>query len=118
MEAIGEFKVMISGAPAQYGRTSGGVQTYTTKAGTNNWHGGVFDLFHNTVLDANTWFNNLNNKPTPSDMKNEYGVLLGGPVWIPHLYDGHNRTFFFFSSGSTGRLWAIRTSSPFLHRRT
>jgi hypothetical protein len=99
VEAIGEFKVMISGAPAQYGRSSGGVQTYTTKAGTNTWHGGVFDLFHNTALDANTWFNRLNHKPTPSDLKNEYGVLLGGPLWIPHIYDGHNRTFFFFSWG-------------------
>jgi hypothetical protein len=107
VEAIGEFKVMISGAPAQYGRTSSGVQIYATKAGTNQWHGGVFDLFHNTALDANTWFNNLSiarngrsaQNRTPSDMKNEYGVLLGGPILIPHIYDGRNKSFFFFSWG-------------------
>lgn len=107
VEAIGEFKVIISGIPAQYGRTTSGIQSYTTKSGTNEWHGGIFDLYHNTALDANTWFNNLSiaqsgktaANSTPSDTKNEYGVLLGGPVRIPHVYDGRNKTFFFFSWG-------------------
>jgi hypothetical protein len=95
VEATGEFKVLISGIPAQYGRTTGGVQSYSSKSGTNSFHGGAFELFRNTVLDANGWFNNGN--PTPPDKKNNYGVLLGGPVWIPHVYDGRNKTFFFFT---------------------
>ncbi len=105
VEATGEFKVLIGGIPAQYGRTTGGVQSYSSKSGTNSFHGGVFELFRNTVLDANTWFNNLNraqNGPsagnqTPADKKNNYGVLLGGPVWIPKVYNGRDKTFFFFA---------------------
>jgi hypothetical protein len=105
VEATGEFKVLVGGIPAQYGRTTGGVQSYSSKSGTNSFHGGAFELFRNTALDANTWFNNLSiaqNGPsssnvTPADKKNNYGVLLGGPVWIPKVYDGRNKTFFFFA---------------------
>jgi hypothetical protein len=105
VEATGEFKVLIGGIPAQYGRTTGGVQSYTSKSGTNSFHGGAFELFRNTVLDANTWFNNLNRaqdgpnsgNQTPADKKNNYGVLLGGPVWIPKVYNGRDKTFFFFA---------------------
>jgi Carboxypeptidase regulatory-like domain len=105
VEATGEFKVLIGGIPAQYGRTTGGVQSYASKSGTNSFHGGAFELFRNTDLDANTWFNNLsraqngsnNGNATPADKKNNYGVLLGGPVWIPKVYDGRNKTFFFFA---------------------
>ncbi|WP_158748260.1 carboxypeptidase-like regulatory domain-containing protein [Acidobacterium sp. S8] len=105
VEATGEFKVLVGGIPAQYGRTTGGVQSYSSKSGTNDFHGGAFELFRNTALDANTWFNNLSraqNGPnagneTPADKKNNYGVLLGGPIWIPKVYDGRNKTFFFFA---------------------
>ncbi len=105
VEATGEFKVLVGGIPAQYGRTTGGVQTYASKSGTNSFHGGAFELFRNTDLDANNWFNNLSiaqngvnaSNVTPADKKNEYGGLLGGPVWIPKLYDGRGKTFFFFS---------------------
>jgi hypothetical protein len=105
VEATGEFKVLIGGIPAQYGRTTGGVQSYASKSGTNSFHGGAFELFRNTVLDANTWFNNLNRaqngssagNQTPADKKNNYGVLLGGPVWIPKVYNGRDKTFFFFA---------------------
>jgi hypothetical protein len=105
VEATGEFKVLVGGIPAEYGRTTGGVQTYASKQGTNSFHGGAFELFRNTDLDANTWFNNLSTAQngknsgnvTPADKKNEYGMLLGGPVWIPKVYNGKNKTFFFFS---------------------
>jgi hypothetical protein len=105
VEATGEFKVLVGGIPAQYGRTTGGVQSYASKSGANAFHGGAFELFRNTDLDANTWFNNLSiaqngknaGNATPADKKNNYGVLLGGPVWIPKVYDGRNRTFFFFT---------------------
>jgi hypothetical protein len=104
VEATGEFKVLVGGIPAQYGRTTGGVQTYASKSGTNSFHGGAFELFRNTDLDANTWFNNLSiaqngknsGNVTPADKKNEFGLLLGGPVWIPKVYDGRDKSFFFF----------------------
>jgi len=105
VEATGEFKVLVGGIPATYGRTTGGVQSYSSKSGTNAFHGGAFELYRNTALDANTWFNNLSRaenganagNATPADNKNNYGVLLGGPVWIPKVYDGRNKTFFFFA---------------------
>ena len=105
VEATGEFKVLVGGIPAEYGRTTGGVQTYASKAGTNAYHGGAFELFRNTDLDANTWFNKLSiaqggknpGNATPADKKNEFGLLLGGPIRIPKLYDGRNKSFFFFS---------------------
>ena len=85
-------------------------RSFTTNSGTNQFHGGAFDILRNTVLDANSWFNDLEratgNGPgtanydlyaTPKDIKNDYGGSLGGPVWIPKIYNGRNRTFFFFA---------------------
>jgi hypothetical protein len=75
-------------------------------SGTNQYHGKVYDLFHNTALNANNWWNNLQAGAHPADaelykrpvdMKNEYGLTFGGPVSVPHLYNGHNRTFGFYS---------------------
>ena len=105
VEAIQEFKVTTSSIPAEFGRTTGGVESFTTKSGGNAYHGSVFEIFKNEDLDANTWFNNgylsqTPHSPTfqrPSDKKNDYGVNLGGPVRIPRLSDGRNRSFFFFS---------------------
>ncbi|WP_446743253.1 carboxypeptidase regulatory-like domain-containing protein [Silvibacterium acidisoli] len=110
VEALQEFKVLTATPPAQYDRTTGGVRSFTTRSGTNSFHGSAYDFLRNTVLDANTWFNDLQratNAPagspgyatyaTPSEQKNDYGVSLGGPVIIPHLYDGRNKTFFYFA---------------------
>ncbi len=106
VDAIGEFKVITSTLPAEFGRTTGGIESFSTKAGTNSYHGSAYDIFRNTALDANTWGNDYalsqnpaNRSPfqTPLDRQNDYGGTLGGPVIIPHLYNGKDRTFFFFS---------------------
>ncbi len=110
VEAISEFKVTNSTPAAEYGRTTGGIESFTTKSGTNQYHGSAFDLFRNDALDANSWFNNgfkayyqsigdptEANYNRPSDKKNDYGGSLGGPVTIPHLYNGKDKTFFFFA---------------------
>ena len=110
VEAIREFRVITSTIPAEYGRTTGGVESFITKSGTNAFHGTAYDIFRNEDLDANGWFNNhylLTCAPgdsacrdrfqRPRDRKNDYGVNLGGPVWIPKLYNGKDKTFFFFN---------------------
>src|ERR1700734_1191666 len=91
---------------AEFGRTTGGLANYKTRSGSNAYHGAVFDYYKNAALDGNNWFNNgylaLNPSEAellkrPPDTKNNYGVSLGGPVRIPGLYDGHDKTFFLFS---------------------
>jgi hypothetical protein len=110
IEAVNEFHVSLSGLPAELGRTTGGLANFNTKSGTNDYHGAVFDIYKNAALDANNWFNNgyLAETPEsdvaardslqrPADTKNDYGVTLGGPVRIPHVYNGTDKTFFFFA---------------------
>jgi hypothetical protein len=97
VEALQEFKVTTSTVPAEFGRTTGGVESFTTKSGTNTFHGTAFDIFRNDALNANEWFNNFHGAPRDIDKKNDYGGSLGGPVWIPKIYNGRDKTFFFFS---------------------
>ncbi|MFZ0815920.1 MAG: carboxypeptidase-like regulatory domain-containing protein, partial [Candidatus Sulfotelmatobacter sp.] len=106
VESIQEFHVDISGMSAEFGRTTGGLANYKTRSGTNSYHGTAFDYYKNAVLDGNNWFNNgyIALNPTesellkrPPDTKNNWGVSLGGPLRIPGVYDGHDKTFFLFS---------------------
>ncbi len=103
VEALNEFKVTTSTVPAEFGRTSGGVESFTTKSGVNAFHGTAFDILRNDKLDANSWTNNHHAGtvddaivPKPRDHQNDFGGSLGGPIWIPKLYNGRNRSFFFF----------------------
>ena len=111
VEAISEFKVTTSTPAAEFGRTTGGIENFVTKSGGNQYHGTVYDIFRNEVLNANSWFNNgyqafyrsqgnaaqAANFNRPNDKQNDYGGNLGGPVVIPHIYNGHDKTFFFFN---------------------
>ncbi|MBV8073379.1 MAG: TonB-dependent receptor, partial [Acidobacteriaceae bacterium] len=108
VDALQEFRVETETPPAQFGRTTGAVRSFTTHSGANAFHGSGFDILRNKDFDANTYFNNLGLDTCttaacrdlyarPKDTKNDYGISLGGPVWIPHVYDGRNKTFFFFT---------------------
>jgi len=97
VEVLTEFRVLTSTFSSAYGRTSGGVESFSTKSGGNAFHGTGFDILHNDKLNANTWGNNFNHSPKPRDHQNDFGGSLGGPVWIPKVYNGHDKTFFFFS---------------------
>lgn len=71
------------------------------RSGTNQYHGSAYDYFVNEVLDAGTPFTVQPNSPNehirPAARRNDYGATFGGPVFIPKLYNGHDRTFFFFN---------------------
>ncbi len=97
VEALSEFKVLTSTIPAEFGRTTGGVESFATKSGTNTYHGTAFDLLRNDKLNANSWNNNFNGSPKPRDHQNDFGGSLGGPIRIPRLFNGRDKAFFFFS---------------------
>jgi Carboxypeptidase regulatory-like domain len=112
VEAIREFKITTGIPEAEYGREEGGIESFVTKSGANRYHGTAFDIIKNPALDANTWFNDgdlvanctsANNTPQctglyakPADTQNDYGVTLGGPASIPHIFNGTDKLFFFF----------------------
>jgi hypothetical protein len=139
VEALTEFKVTTSTPSAEFGHTSGGVESFTTKSGTNSFHGSGFELWRNEILDAQPWGNDYNNSLAdyenaqinawnsnpanagnqaalvalirkPRDRQNDFGGSLGGPVWIPRVYNGHDKTFFFFA-WEQYRNWAGLTNS-------
>jgi hypothetical protein len=97
VEAVTEFKLQTSTFAAEFGRTGGGFANVATKSGTDEFHGGIYDLLKNKVFDANSWQNNHLGNPKPTDTQNDFGGFGGGPVFIPKLYDGRGKTFWFFS---------------------
>jgi Carboxypeptidase regulatory-like domain/TonB-dependent Receptor Plug Domain len=99
-----EFKVESDNLSAEYGRFGGGVINVTTKSGTNQLHGTAFEFLRNSVLDANDYIDKSKNVAIPPFIMNQYGGVLGGPVILPKLYHGRNRTFFFGDYEGTSRI--------------
>lgn len=97
VDALQEFRVQSSTYSAEFGRSPGGQFSFVTRAGTNFLHGSAFDYLRNNFFDANDWFNAHYGKPTPALRQNDFGGTAGGPISIPHLYEGRNKTFFFAS---------------------
>jgi hypothetical protein len=102
-DSVEEFKVQTSNTGADWGKFSGGVMNFSTKSGTNDLHGELYEYLRNRVLNANDPFNKAHelqngqpNKPG-SFTQNQFGANAGGPLWIPHAYDGRDKTFWFFS---------------------
>jgi hypothetical protein len=95
VDALQEFRVQSSTYSAEYGRSPGGQFSLLSRSGTNMPHGSAYDYLRNNFFDANDWFNDHYEDPEPALHQNDFGGTLGGPVWIPHLYDGRNRSFFF-----------------------
>ena len=97
VDAITEFRVTTSTFAAEYGRTGGGFVNVASKSGSDQFHGGVYDLLKNKAFDANSWQNNHLGNAKPVDTQNDFGGYGGGPVIIPKIYDGRGKTFWFFS---------------------
>lgn len=100
-EQFGEFKLLTGTYSSEYGRFGGGVEVFITKSGTNDLHGGAFWNLRRDIFNAAGYNVNRNpaNKPgfRPKERFNEAGAVIGGPVWIPKVYDGRNKTFWYFT---------------------
>ena len=96
IDAIQEFKVVSHTDNAEFGGVLGGVVNVVTKSGTNELHGAAWEYVRNTAFDANPFcFENQTCSPKPFYHQNQFGASGGGPVLIPKLYNGRNKTFFF-----------------------
>src|SRR6185369_7996160 len=100
VDAIEEVAFQTSNYAAEFGTTGSVLMNFTMKSGTNQYHGTGYDYFVNEFLNAgNPYTVNTSGKGKvrPAARRNDFGGTLGGPVYIPKIYDGHNKTFFFFN---------------------
>lgn len=98
VDAIEEFSLQTSNFSAEFSQVGGGLYNFTTKSGTNQFHGGGYEYLTNEDLDAfRPYFTPTVPNTNPRSRKNDFGGTIGGPVWIPKIYNGRNKTFFFFS---------------------
>jgi hypothetical protein len=95
VDAIQEFKVQTSDFSAEFGRSGAAVLNATIKSGTNSLHGAAWEFFRNDHLDAADYFENAGGVPKGALRQNQFGFSAGGPVVLPHLFDGRNKVFFF-----------------------
>lgn len=102
-EAIAEFKVITNGLSAEYGRLSGGAVQVISRSGTNDFHGSIYEFFRNDKLNANDWNSNRFGRAKGVFHDNVFGGTFGGPVRIPKLYNGRDKTFFFLNYEGTRR---------------
>lgn len=96
-ETVQEVRFITNNFSAEYGRSAGGIVAAAGKTGANLVHGSAYDYFKNDKLNANSWNNNRNSVLRGRQRHNEYGFTLSGPVYIPKVYNGRNKTFFFFN---------------------
>ena len=96
-DAIAEFKTLRGQYSAEFGRNASGQIDVVTKSGANAIHGSAYEYIRNDYLDANGYLNNLLHTRIPKYRYNDFGFSFGGPVYIPKVYNGHNKTFFFVS---------------------
>lgn len=97
VDDLQEFRVQSSTYSAEYGRNPGGQFSFDTKSGTNQWHGTGYEYLRNGVFDANDWFNDYFELKPPALRQNDFGGTMGGPLTLPEIYDGKDKTFFFVS---------------------
>lgn len=99
VESIQEFTLQTSNFAAEFGQVGGGLFNFTSRGGTNEFHGSAYGYFANEALNAGMPFTDdrQGHHLRPKVRRQDFGFSVGGPVWIPKVYDGRNRTFFFFN---------------------
>lgn len=90
VEALTEFTIDTNGFKAEYGQAGGGTMTFASKSGTNDFHGSVYDFLRNDAMDARAFFA----AKRGVYRQNDFGFFAAGPVWVPKIYNGRNKTFF------------------------
>ena len=109
-DSIAEFKVETNNMGAEYGRLAGGVINFVTKSGTQQFHGSTWEFIRNKIFNANTYGGNNAGIARAPFTQNQYGASLGGPVFIPHVYNGRKKTFFF----ATWEGFGLRQGVPYV----
>ncbi|MGH9629345.1 MAG: carboxypeptidase regulatory-like domain-containing protein, partial [Bryobacteraceae bacterium] len=97
IDAVEEFRIETAAFKAEDSRASGGNITIITKSGTNTFHGTLFEYYQSQRFDANTWGNNRLGRAKPVYHRNDFGATGGGPILLPKIYDGRNRSYFYLS---------------------
>src|SRR6266851_2493089 len=118
IDAISEFRVVRGVYDAESGRSAGAQVNVITRSGTSDLHGGLYEFFRNDDLNANSFFNNATTPatPRPTLRYNDFGGTVGGPVWIPKIYEQRNKTFFFVSEEARRIIpYSGMTSGQFNH---
>lgn len=105
-DVVQEIKVYAFQVDAAYGHSGGGIVNQITRGGTNKLHGSAYEYNQTAALTANSYFNNRNGTPRANTHFNQYGLSVGGPIWIPKVFNGRDKVFFEF--GFEG----IRDSQP------
>ncbi|MGI9070456.1 MAG: carboxypeptidase regulatory-like domain-containing protein [Bryobacteraceae bacterium] len=113
LDAIQEFKVQSHNDKGEYGLVMGGIVNLLTKSGTNEFHGSAFEFLRNEAFNARDPFHDILPGQGPAVFRqNQFGATAGGPVYIPRIYNGKNKTFFFFSYDG----WRYRLAQKSLYR--
>ena len=97
VDSVQEFKIQTNSFDAQYGKTMGGIVNVSLKSGTNQLHGTLYEFARRNQWDANSFQNNSIGKDKVAHFLDQYGGALGGPIYLPKLYDGRNKSFFFIN---------------------
>jgi hypothetical protein len=108
-DAIAEFRVETNAMSAEYGRSGGAVLNVNIKSGTNGLHGTAYEFLRNSAMDAKNYYD-PGDKDIPPFKQNQFGFSIGGPVVLPKIYNGRDKTFFFGDYQGT----RIRSSETFL----
>jgi len=107
VDAIQESAIQTSNYAAEFGQVGGGLFNLTLRSGTNQYHGGGFDYLMNEAFNASTPYVNT----LPRIRRNDWGFNLGGPVWIPKVYNGHDKTFFFYNREQYREFFVVNDTS-------
>ncbi len=110
VDAIREFKVQTSNYSSEFGRAAGAVVNAVLKSGTNQVHGDAWEFIRNDAMDGTDFFLNAGGQKKGEFRRNQFGFTIGGPVWIPRVYNGKNKTFIFGDYEGT----RIRQAVPFV----